>query len=395
MMDFGSAQFWIAVLQIIAIDIMLGGDNAVVIALACRKLPEAQRRQGIFWGVVGAIGLRVVLIFFALQLLAIPFLKVVGALLLLWIGVKLLLPEEGEGHGEVEGATTLAGAIKTIIVADAVMSLDNVIAVAGAAKGSIALVIFGILVSIPIVVWGSRFVLKLMDRFPIVITGGAALLGWIAGDMLIGDVALKPYLEGAPRWLPVAWAVGGAVLVVVIGKAIAARAERARVPLPARALAQAPAPAAAGRKLHVVLAADGSEHSLAAVRHVLDMKSRLAPDVALQVDLVNVQRGVSGDVASFVSREALQDYHREKSDRALAPARALLDAAGVRYGVHQFVGSPGRVIAEFAASRNADQITMGTRGLGTHTGALLGSVTQETLEHATVPVVVVRGQAAS
>jgi nucleotide-binding universal stress UspA family protein len=121
------------------------------------------------------------------------------------------------------------------------------------------------------------------------------------------------------------------------------------------------------------------------------MRSRLAPDVALQVDLVNVQRGVSGDVASFVAREALQDYHRERSDQALAPVRALLDAAGVKYGVHQFVGSPGRVIAEFAAERNADQIVMGTRGLGTHTGALLGSVTQETLEHATVPVVVVRG----
>ncbi|GMV58224.1 MAG: hypothetical protein AMXMBFR72_13330 [Betaproteobacteria bacterium] len=390
-MDIGSPQFWIAVLQIIAIDIMLGGDNAVVIALACRKLPEAQRKQGIFWGVVGAIGLRVVLIFFALQLLAIPFLKVVGALLLLWIGVKLLLPEEGEGHGEVEGATTLAGAIKTIIVADAVMSLDNVIAVAGAAKGSIGLVVFGILVSIPIVVWGSQFVLKLMDRFPIVITLGAALLGWIAGDMFVTDVALKPYLEGAPRWLPVAAAIGGALLVVVIGRAIAARAERARAPLPARALAEAPAPAAPGKKLHVVLAADGSAGSLAAVRHVLDLRSRLAPDVALQVDLVNVQRGVSGDVASFVARDALADYHRENSDRALAPARALLEAAGVGYGVHQFVGSPGRVIAEFAAERNADQIAMGTRGLGTHTGALLGSVTQETLEHATVPVAVVPG----
>ncbi|MCS6945535.1 MAG: universal stress protein [Sutterellaceae bacterium] len=144
-----------------------------------------------------------------------------------------------------------------------------------------------------------------------------------------------------------------------------------------------------------MLAADGSEHSLAAVRHVLDLRSRLAPETALVVDLVNVQRGVPGDVASFVSREALQDYHREQSDAALAPARALLDAAGQPYGVHQFVGSPGRVLAEFAAERGADQIAMGTRGLSTHTGALLGSVTQETIEHATVPVVVVRAPARS
>jgi YjbE family integral membrane protein len=132
MLDISTATFWIAVLQIIAIDIMLGGDNAVVIALACRKLPDAQRKKGIFWGVAGAIGLRVALIFFALQLLAVPWLKIVGAVLLFWIGVKLLQPEN-EGHGDVAAATTLSGAIKTIIVADAVMSLDNVIAVAGAA----------------------------------------------------------------------------------------------------------------------------------------------------------------------------------------------------------------------------------------------------------------------
>ncbi|HEU0200527.1 MAG TPA: TerC family protein [Burkholderiaceae bacterium] len=233
-MDFGSPQFWVAVLQIIAIDILLGGDNAVVIALACRRLPEKQRNQGIFWGVFGAIALRVILIFFALQLLAIPFLKIVGALLLLWIGVKLLLPEgEEEGHGNIEGATTLMGAIKTIIIADAVMSLDNVIAVAGAAKGDIWLVVFGIVVSIPIVVWGSKLVLKLMDRFPVVITLGGALLGWIAGDMIVTDVALHSYLEGAPGWLHYVSAVVGALFVVILGRVLASRiqARREREPV--------------------------------------------------------------------------------------------------------------------------------------------------------------------
>ena len=219
-MDYFSLAFLTAVAQIIAIDILLGGDNAVVIALACRRLPESQRRKGIFWGVVGAIGLRIVLIFFALQLLALPFLKIVGAALLLWIGVKLLLPEEGDGHGEIDGGTHLLGAIKTIVVADAVMSLDNVIAVAGAAKGDIGLVVFGIVVSIPIIVWGSRFVLKLMDRFPIVITLGAALLGWIGGDMFVSDVALRPYLAAMPSWLHYATAAAGAVLVVLVGTAL-------------------------------------------------------------------------------------------------------------------------------------------------------------------------------
>lgn len=216
--------FWVAVLQIIAIDILLGGDNAIVIALACRRLPEKQRRQGIFWGVVGAIALRVILIFFALQLLAIPFLKVVGGALLLWIGIKLLQPEDESEHGKVEGSTHLLGAIRTIIIADAVMSLDNVIAVAAAAKGDLTLVVFGILVSIPIVVWGSRFVLRLMDRLPVVITFGGALLGWIAGDMLLGDAVVKPYIEGQPGWLKYVSATVGALLVVAAGTWLARRA---------------------------------------------------------------------------------------------------------------------------------------------------------------------------
>lgn len=175
-MDFSSPEFWIAVGQIIAIDILLGGDNAFVIALASRRLPDARRKQAIFWGMFGAVALRVVLIFFALQLLQVPFLKIVGGLLLLWIGAKLLLPH-GEGGQDIAAASSVAGAIRTIVVTDAVMSLDNVIGIAAAAKDSLVLVVFGLVVSIPIIVWSSRFVLKLMDRFPIVIFGGAALLG--------------------------------------------------------------------------------------------------------------------------------------------------------------------------------------------------------------------------
>ena len=216
MIDIFTTSFLIAVLQIIAIDILLGGDNAVVIALACRRLPPEKRRQGIFWGVAGAIGLRVVLIFFALQLLAVPWLKVAGALLLFWIGIKLLQSED-EAHGDVAAATTLAGAIKTIVVADAVMSIDNVIAVAGAANGSLGLVVFGILISIPIVVWGSQFVLKLMDRFPVVITAGSALLGWIGGGMIVGDPALPPELFAAIPYPKYVVSALGAGLVLAVG----------------------------------------------------------------------------------------------------------------------------------------------------------------------------------
>lgn len=218
-MDISSPEFWIAVGQIILIDILLGGDNAVVIALASRRLPTEQRAKAIFWGMFGAVGLRVVLIFFALQLLLVPWLKIVGGLLLLWIGVKLLLPHDEEGGHEIDASTHLLGAIKTIVVADAVMSLDNVIGIAGAAKGHVGLVIFGLLVSVPIIVWGSRFVLVLMDRFPIVIVGGAALLGWIAGEMIAHDVVLvERYTALAPGLYAYAAPVAGAVLVILIGK---------------------------------------------------------------------------------------------------------------------------------------------------------------------------------
>ena len=230
-MDVTDPQFWVAVLQIIAIDIVLGGDNAVVIALACRRLPEKQRNLGIFWGVFGAIGLRVVLIFFALTLLAIPFLKIVAALLLLWIGIKLLQPEPQSNGHQIDASTTLPGAIKTIIIADAVMSLDNVIAIAGTAKDSIGLVIFGLVVSVPIIVWGSKLVMKLMDRFPIVIVIGAGLLGWIAGDMSVTDAFTKEWVNVNAAFLHWFVPIFGALLVVIIGKRLAARTQAKMAPI--------------------------------------------------------------------------------------------------------------------------------------------------------------------
>ena len=235
MEEFLTPHFWVAVGQIIMIDILLGGDNAVVIALACRGLPAHQRTKGIIWGTAGAIVLRVILIAFALALLQVPFLKFVGALLLIWIGIKLLAPEEEDAHGSIQGSDKLWGAIKTIIVADLVMSVDNVIAIAGAAQGAgeqhqLPLVIFGLLVSIPIIVWGSQLVLKLMDRFPIIILLGGMLLGWIAGTMMHSDPALVPYIP-QDKAVHYAMGVAGALLVLAIGKWVQSR----RSPPPASA----------------------------------------------------------------------------------------------------------------------------------------------------------------
>ncbi|MFM0349047.1 MULTISPECIES: TerC family protein [unclassified Paraburkholderia] len=221
MLEFFATLHWGAVIQIIVIDILLGGDNAVVIALACRNLPPSQRTKGVLWGTVGAIVLRVALIAFAVALLDVPLLKFAGGLLLLWIGVRLMAPAH-DPHENIKPADKLMSAIKTIIVADAVMSLDNVIAIAGAAEAAdpehrLALVIFGLLVSIPLIVWGSQLVLKLLDRFPIVITLGAALLGWIAGGLIINDPAGDrwPILDSA--WAEYGMSIAGALFVVVLG----------------------------------------------------------------------------------------------------------------------------------------------------------------------------------
>jgi YjbE family integral membrane protein len=219
---FSSSQFWIDVFKIIVIDLLLSGDNAVVIALACRNLPEAQRKQGIMYGVGGAIVLRIVLTFFAVSLLSLPYLKLVGALLLIWIGIKLLLPEDEHDEGNIVANTQLWGAVKTIIIADFVMSLDNVLGVAAAAHGNVLLLVFGLLVSIPLIAWSSQLVLKLIDRFPYIIYGGGALLGYVAGEMLVGEALFKPLLEAqhALHWLiPAACAL----LVLVVGKWLAAR----------------------------------------------------------------------------------------------------------------------------------------------------------------------------
>jgi YjbE family integral membrane protein len=219
--EFLTANFWIAVGQIIMIDILLGGDNAVVIALACRQLPDKLRTKGILWGTAGAIVLRVILIAFALTLLQLPYLKLVGAALLLWIGIKLLVPEEEDEHSNIAGSDKLWGAVKTVIIADLVMSVDNVIAIAGAATGAgsthqLPLVIFGLLVSIPIIVGGSQLVLKLMDRFPMVITIGGMLLGWIAGTMAHTDPAIKHLL---PQDVIIGYGLGvsGAAFVFLVG----------------------------------------------------------------------------------------------------------------------------------------------------------------------------------
>ena len=199
------------------IDILLGVDNAVVIALACRDLDPHLRRKGIFYGAGGAIALRVILIAFAVTIMTIPYLKFCGGLLLLWIGIKLIVPHD-EGDQEVHASKKLWGAVKTIIIADLVMSIDNVIAIAGAAEQApghhqMALVIFGLLVSVPFILGGSQFILKILDRFPIIVYAGGALLGWIAGTLMVDDPGISPHFPNLPE-LHMEGGIAGIVFVL-------------------------------------------------------------------------------------------------------------------------------------------------------------------------------------
>ena len=216
-----NADFWIGLIKIIWINIILSGDNAVVIALAARSLPPEQQKKAILFGSGAAVVLRIGLTLVAAKLLEMSYLQIIGGLLLLYIGVQLL-GDEGEEEGHAKEGGGLMAAVRTILIADVVMSLDNVIAVAAAAKGDMTLLVLGLAISIPIVIFGSTLMIKLMERFPIIVMLGAALIGWIGGETIMSDVSLRGVLANAP-WLHYAAAAAGATFVLVVGKWLSRR----------------------------------------------------------------------------------------------------------------------------------------------------------------------------
>ena len=230
MAEIMAPQFWTGLMTIIWVNVILSGDNAVVIALAARSLPEKQQKLAVMWGAGAAVILRIVLTFAAVEMLKLPFLKIIGSLLLLWIAVKLLLPED-EDEGNISSNSNMFSAIKTILIADLVMSLDNVIAVAAAAKGSSLLLILGLAISIPLVVFGASMLLKLMDRYPFIITLGAAILGIVAGEMIITDPVDLHWIEEHAEWLHWVAPTFGAIIVVGLGRWLANRIVGKQKPL--------------------------------------------------------------------------------------------------------------------------------------------------------------------
>jgi YjbE family integral membrane protein len=216
----GLSEAIIALTQIMFINVVLSGDNAVVIALACRRLSPAHQKQAFLWGSVGVVALMVVLTVFVVFLLSLPYLEIAGSLLLLWIGIKLLVAEDEGGEGGVDQKDTLMAAIRTIIIADMVMSLDNVLAMAAAAKGHMWMLVVGLVITVPVILFGSALLMKLMERFPIFVMIGAALIGWVAGEMIISDPAIKGWIDANMASLHTIAPVACAALVIGVGKTL-------------------------------------------------------------------------------------------------------------------------------------------------------------------------------
>lgn len=389
-MELLSAEFFSALLAIIIIDLVLAGDNAIVIALAARNLPADLRKKAIIWGTFGAIAVRTAMTLVVVWLLKVPGLMLLGGALLVWIAYKLLADNDGDGH-EVSAANSFWGAMKTIVVADAVMGLDNVLAVAGAAHGSFLLVVIGLLISIPIVIWGSQIILKYVERYPGIIYIGGAVLAWTAVKMIISEPLVKDFFEAYP-------ALTGLAYIVVIGGVLGGGFWVNQAPARARVAGHVVepgvavlAPAAAG-VTRLLLPVDASANSLQAVEHVV---ARHAAGAPLEVHLLHVRVPFSQYIARFVSRNDHEAYHRQEAERALAPARDMLNRAAIQHTDHVEFGDKAETIRDVANRLQVSQIVMGTARKNSLTRVVEDSVTNRVLEVVEVPVEIIVGRAVS
>ena len=389
-MTYTDATFWIALLQIIGVNIVLSGDNAVVIALAARSLPPKQQKQAVMWGSGAAVAMRIVLTIVALELLTLPYLKLIGAALLLWIGIQLLIPEEEEaGEGGASANSGMFAAVRTILIADLVMSLDNVIGVAAAAKGNITLLILGLIISIPLVIFGSTLLMKVMERWPIIVTIGAGLLGWVAGEMAATDPAIREWVEANAAWLHYGAPILGAAIVVAVGKYLASRSAEGEIDRPIVDLASASdqhGKSAEGTPSRVLLVADNTPPSLRGVVRFVDEMRGKAGNVV--VDLLNVQTPVTSVASSFIAEGAIKGIHHEEGMKAVEPARAALEQAGIRCVVHIGVGDFTHVVLHYAKTLGATSVYL--TDTAREEGGDLTAAINHMSEHSTTPVTVLR-----
>jgi YjbE family integral membrane protein len=398
-MELFSTEFFSALFAIIVIDLVLAGDNAIVIALAARNLPAQLRKRAIVWGAVGAIVVRTVMTLIVVWLLKIPGLTLIGGSLLVWIAYCLLIDNQGGEAQHGNPATTFWGAMKTIVVADALMGLDNVLAVAGAAHGSFLLVVLGLLISIPIVIWGSQLVLKYIKRFPVIVYLGAGVLAWTAVKMITGDPMVDTWVaqNAALTWI---------VYVGVIGSVIAggffANHSKARARVASRLIDTENTPATAAARaginyggadmFKVLIPVDGSSNALKAVQHVIN---DCINNGMREIHLLNVRTPLTQHAARFISRRDRAAFHRAEAEKALTPARTLLERFGVPFSAHIELGDKAGVIDRVAQRLRVDQIVMGTARKNSLTRLIEDSVTNRVLDLTRVPVAIVPGDSVS
>lgn len=383
--------FFSALLAIIMIDLVLAGDNAIVIALAARNLPPTVRTKAVVWGTAGAIAVRTAMTLVVVWLLKVPGLMLAGGLALVWIAYRLLA-EHDSGEKEVSAATSFWGAMKTIIIADAVMGLDNVLAVAGAAHGSFLLVVLGLLISVPIMIGGSQLILKFIERYPAIIYVGGAILAWTAAAMISHEPLLKGFMEANP-WVSTLLHVG--IVGGVLGAGYMANVGEARRNVASHVVhmdstrTERWAQLQGGTDMHrVLIPVDATANSLKAVEHVVN---RHAGDDGLEVHLVHVSTPLSQYVARFLKHGEREGYHRAEAKKALEPAEALLNRFAVPYAAHAELGDKAETIHRIAQRLHVDEIVMGTARKNSLTRVLEDSVTNRVIEQAQIPVDVITG----
>jgi YjbE family integral membrane protein len=349
---------WTALFKIAVINVVLSGDNAVVIALACRSLAPKQQRNAFAVGTAGIVVLMTILTAFAAYLMTLPYLQIIGSLLLLWIGVKLLLPEDEEGN--IKDSNSFWEAVKTIIIADIVMSLDNVLGMAGAANGHLGMLFVGLLITMPLILFGSAMLMKLMERLPALVTVGAGLLGYVAGDMAVADLSVKHYVEVHAHALDTVAPIIGAAFVVIAGNMIARRRahDAGATPEPEVKAQPAVKSAAPGGMDSIVVPIGEGHDALRAVEEAIAMY-RKEP---VRIHLLNVQPAMPRHVSRFFNANDLHDFHRDTGMQALQPAREMLDRAGVPHQDHVLVGNPAQTIVGFADEHRCVRVVLDDNG---------------------------------
>ena len=395
-MELFSPEFFSALLAIIVIDLVLAGDNAIVIAMAARNLPAHLQKKAIIWGAVGAIAVRSVMTLAVVYLLKIPGLMLVGGLLLVWIAYKLLNPSN-DGDGEHDQASTsFWGAMKTIVIADAVMGLDNVLAVAGASHGSYTLVVLGLLISIPIVIWGSTQILKLVERYPSVIYLGAGVLAWTAGKMMTSEPIVRdlqvfqnPAFEYAIQALIILGVLfGGFIKNRLALEEFIAPAEVE--PVVSETLSEKQSHILGGEVMNkVLIPVDDSSNTVLALRHAVNAYGK---DSNTQFHICNVQPRIYRHIGKFFSKTDIEEWQTERAKNTAKLATDLLERAGLAYSFSYVTGDKGEALHDEAVRLGCNRIVVGAAKKNTLSRLFENSTTAKLLEISDIPVEVVTGK---